>query len=145
MDARFETFTVLINKISRSVRRIKTEEMSEFNLKAPHVSCLYYIYKEKTLTSKRLCFLCDEDKAAVSRAIDYLSSQGLLTRFNGEGKYKTPFNLTEKGMSVAKAVSDKIDGILNLAGDGLSEEERKIFYKNLKLISDNLEKICNKY
>ena len=33
MQQRFETFTVLIAKISRSIRRIKAEEMSEFHLK----------------------------------------------------------------------------------------------------------------
>jgi len=43
MQQRFETFTVLIAKISRSIRRIKAEEMSEFHLKGPHVSCLYYL------------------------------------------------------------------------------------------------------
>jgi len=34
MIERFKTFTVLIAKINRSIKRIKTEEMDEFNLKA---------------------------------------------------------------------------------------------------------------
>ena len=48
MDERFETFTVLINQISRSIRRIKAEQMESINLKGPHVSCLYYLTKSQT-------------------------------------------------------------------------------------------------
>ena len=46
---RFETFTVLINRISRNIRKIKNQEMAEYNLKSAHVSCLYYIFKAKTV------------------------------------------------------------------------------------------------
>ena len=38
MEERFETFTVLIARISRGIKRIKAEEMAEFGLKGPHVS-----------------------------------------------------------------------------------------------------------
>ena len=41
MDPRFETFTVLINKISRSIKKIKNQEMAEYDLRSVHVSCLY--------------------------------------------------------------------------------------------------------
>ena len=43
MQDRFEAFTVLIAKISRSIRRIKADEMAEYDLKATHVNCLYYL------------------------------------------------------------------------------------------------------
>ena len=39
---RFKTFTLLITNINRSIRKIKTEEMAEYNLKSIHISCLYY-------------------------------------------------------------------------------------------------------
>ena len=44
MQERFETFTVLINRISRDIRRIKNQEMAAYHLRSAHVSCLYYIY-----------------------------------------------------------------------------------------------------
>ena len=69
MEQRFETFTALVTGISRVIRKIKTEEMAEFHLKGPHVSCLYYWYKEGTLTAKALCDLCDVDKANMSRIL----------------------------------------------------------------------------
>ena len=56
MEERFEAFTVLISRISRSIRRIKSEEMAEFQLKGPHVSCLYYLSLADGATrTKPLC------------------------------------------------------------------------------------------
>ena len=44
MQERFETFTVLINRTSRDIRKIKNQEMADYHLRSVHVSCLYYIY-----------------------------------------------------------------------------------------------------
>ena len=146
MEERFQTFTVLISKISRSIRKIKTEEMAEFNLKSPHVSCLYYLYKEGPLTAKELCDICDEDKAAISRSIVYLERDGYITCLTDAHKrYKSPLKLTAKGEEAGKRVADKIDGIINKAGEGLSEEDRTIFYRSLGMINDNLQEICKNY
>ena len=72
---RFQQFTVLITKINRSIHKIKTGEMEEFSLKSPHVSCLYYLYKSKgSLTATKLCEICDEDKAYISRSLDSLEN-----------------------------------------------------------------------
>ena len=142
MEERFKTFTVLIASISSSIRKIKTEEMSEFNLKSPHVSCLYYLYKESTLTAKQLCDICEEDKANISRSIEYLEANGYL-RCNSktQKRYKSPLVLTEKGQEVGAIICEKIDRILEMASIGLSEENRIIFYESLSLINDNLKKI----
>ena len=51
MQERFETFTVLINRISRDIRRIKNQEMAAYHLRSAHVSCLYYIYSCLLYTS----------------------------------------------------------------------------------------------
>lgn len=146
MKDRFKTFTILINGIGRSVRKIKTQEMSDFGLKSPHVSILYYLYKEDGMTSRELCDVCEEDKAAVSRSIDYLEKNGYLTcESKTEKRYKSPLILTEKGRKTGKHIVDKIDRILQDASIGLSEENRKIFYDSLFLINDNLRNICSNY
>ena len=146
MEERFQTFTVLIAGINRSIRKIKTEEMDEYNLKSHHVSCLYYLFKFGGLTAKQLCDICQEDKAALSRSIEYLEKNGYIE--NNESvkkKYRSPLNLTEKGNLIGKNIAKKIDKILNLASDGLSEEKRKSLYEGLTLINNNLEKIVEKY
>lgn len=146
MEERFKTFTVLISNISRSIRKIKTEEMAEFHLKSPHVSCLYYLYKVDSLTARELCAICEEDKANISRSIKYLEANGYLTcNSKTQKRYLSPLKLTEKGREVGKYITKKIDNILDLASEGLSEENRAIFYQSLSLINDNLQKICRQY
>lgn len=146
MQERFKTFTVLISKISRSIRRIKTEEMDELHLKSPHVSCLYYLFKSETLTAKELCDICAEDKASLSRSIEYLEKENyIICESNLKKRYRSPLNLTEKGQKVGKIIAEKIDHILNIASKGLTEEKRLILYEGLTLISNNLEEYCENY
>ncbi len=146
MKERFETFTVLITNISRSIHRIKTEEMAEYNLKSSHVSCLYYLFKEGQLTAKELCDICEEDKANISRSIKYLEANGYLEGMSTAHKrYQTPIVLTEKGRTVAGGIVEKIDGVLAFSSEGLSEAEREIMYKSLLIISKNLQRKCEEY
>lgn len=146
MEERFRTFTVLIAKISRSIRKIKTGEMEQFNLKSPHVSCLYYLYKFNSLTAKELCDICQEDKASTSRSIEYLENNGyIVCESNLKKRYNSAFSLTNKGEDIAKSLVEIIDKVLDLASVGLSEEKRAIMYESLTLISDNLENLCKNY
>lgn len=142
MQERFETFTVLINRISRNIRKIKNQEMAEYNLRSAHVSCLYYLYISKGSTATELCERCEEDKATISRALDYLESKGYLTCESKSAKrYKSPLILTEKGNEVGKKIADKISGVLTAISGGLTEEERAAFYRSLFIISNSLEAV----
>ena len=146
MKERFQTFTVLVANINRCIRRIKTEEMSEYNLKSPHVSCLYYLYKAGPLTSKELHDICEEDKASISRSIKYLEECGyIFCETQGQKRYQSPLMLTEQGVEVAKKISDKIDNIFSIASAGISEENRAILYECLFHISNNLSEFCDQY
>lgn len=116
--------------------------MAEFNLKSPHVSCLYYIYKAKSLTSKQLCELSAEDKAAISRSIDYLEKNGYLIHGTANCKrYKSQIELTEKGNATAKVIVEKVDTILDSLESSLSDEDRSIMYRGLTVISKNLDSL----
>ena len=142
MKERFETFTVLINRISRNIRKIKNYEMAEYNLKSSHISCLYYLYIENGLTATDLCERCEEDKATISRALDYLEKNNyLMCESKYAKRYKSPFVLTEKGNEAGKKIADKINGVLDEISVGLTEEERIQFYKSLAIISSSLENI----
>ena len=144
MEEKFHTFSLLMANINRSLRRIKTEETAEFDLKGPHASCLYYLYKEKEVTSKKLCELCETDKAGISRSIDYLEHNGYL-RARTKKRYKSPLELTERGREVAAAIAEKIDAIFAAIGEGLSEEQRRVMYEALETISLRLREVCDCY
>ena len=153
MENRFETFTVLIASINRSIRRIKTEEMSEYGLKSPHVSCLYYLHKNPSMTAAELCEVCDEDKAAVSRSLLYLENNGFLVRDGntservreGGKHYRSPLALTEKGTRIARSLAERIDHVLEAVSFGVSETDRDIMYRTMKQIDANLRTLCDGY
>lgn len=145
MTERFETFTVLINRISRNIRKIKNQEMAEYNLRSAHVSCLYFIYKATSITATELVEKCEEDKATISRALDFLEKNEFIACESKSAKrYKSPLTLTEKGNLVGKKIADKIDGVLDKIGVGLSEDQRYEFYKSLAVISQSIDAVANK-
>ena len=147
MQNKFELFTVTIARLNRLIRKIKTEEMSEFNLKTPHVSCLYYLYCAQSLTATELCGLCEEDKASVSRAIDYLEKRGYIYYLETSDKkrYRSPLSLTEQGKVVGKLVNEKVNMIVEVGGKTLDDDTRQAMYRGLSVISENLEAFCKKY
>lgn len=144
MTERFEKFTVLINRISRNIRKIKNQEMAEYNLRCSHISCLYYLYTSGGLTATDLCERCEEDKAAVSRALEYLENNGyLICESKSAKRYKSLLRLTDKGLDIGKRIADKIAYVLEEISVEMTEEERIQFYHSLTLISKGLDKIAN--
>ena len=146
MEERFQAFTVLITGISRSIHRIKTEEMSEFELRSSHVSCLYYLYKKGSLTAREICDFCEEDKANISRAVKYLEEKGYVFCESEEKKrYQSPLCLTDSGKEIGKAIVEKIDRVLDVASRGLTDEERAVMYKGLAVVNKNLNELCESF
>lgn len=144
MQERFETFTVLIAKISRNIRKIKNQEMAEYGLRSAHVSCLYYLYSANTLTATDLSERCEEDKATISRALDFLEEKGfIICESKRVKRYNSPLSLTEKGKEIGKKITDKINCVLDEICIDLTEEQRLEFYRSLAVISDSLE-LCVK-
>lgn len=142
MDDRFETFTTLITRISRNIRKIKNQEMSDYELRSSHVSCLYYLYACGELTATDLCERCEDDKATVSRSLDFLEQTGYIICHSERAKrYKSPLSLTEKGVQAGKTISAKISTVLRTLDKQLTEEERATFYRCLSIISDSLDTV----
>lgn len=143
MDNRFETFTILVNRISRNIRRIKNQEMAAYGLRSAHISCLYHLYAAEGLTATDLCERCEEDKATISRALEYLETNGYLTcESKSVKRYRSPLVLTEKGHQVSREIVEKVDLVLQEINTGLTEEERRAFYQSLTIISDSLDAVA---
>lgn len=141
MKERFETFTVLIAKINRNIRKIKNREMAEYDLRSQHISCLYYLYLSESVTATELCEKCEEDKATISRSLDYLEKNGyLMSDTKCRKKYRSPLVLTEKGKEVGQKICEKVNRVLDEVSVALTEGERIAFYRSLSIISDCLEK-----
>ncbi len=146
MIKRYETFTVLIANITRSLRKIKTEEMAKWNLKSHHLSCIFYLYEHKSLTLKELADVSGEDKANLSRSIEILETMELVEPEKSKSRrYKNRLILTEKGVAVGKGIYDRVEEILREVSNDLSEEDREIMYRSLNTVDRNLQKISDEY
>jgi len=138
MLQRFEAFVTGVTVCHRYIQRIKSVEMTEFGLKGAHVMCLFYLHHNpQGLTAAQLCQLCAEDKAAISRTLVTLQDRGYIR--TGERKYRFPLQLTEAGKAIARQLDTLIQQWVGLGGDGLTDEERAVFYKALSHIAGNLQ------
>jgi DNA-binding MarR family transcriptional regulator len=120
--------------------------MSEFSLKSPHVSCLYYLNKRGPLTAKELRDICCEDKSYISHSLRDLETRGyVLCDSTAKKRYNAAFSLTEAGREIAARIAQRVDNVLAPVGNGLTEQERTVLYRSLRQICDNMEKICDRY
>ena len=141
---RFEQFTAAISALYRDIQKIERDEMEKQGLRGAVAQYLLAISRHPDgITAAELCEACDKDKAAVSRIITELEIKGLLIKKNeGSSQYRVKLYLTAAGEQAAAFVQERASAAVELAGDGLSEEDRKIFYSALERISTNLQKIC---
>lgn len=137
MIQRFQSFVTGITVCYKYIQRIKSMEMTEFGLKGAHAMCLFFLHQNpQGLTAAQLCQLCAEDKAAISRTLACLQKEGYLQ--TGEKKYRAVLCLTAKGEKVACQVDELVAQWVGFGGEGLTEEERSVFYRCLEHISGNL-------
>ena len=138
MIQRFDAFVSGITSCYKYIQRIKSMEMTEFGLKGTHVMCLYYLRQNPGgLTASQLCGLCAEDKAAISRTVSELRSQGYITTLSQKA-YRAMLTLTNAGQELARKFDSLIEDWVTIGGSGLSDEERSDFYKVLSTIAENL-------
>ena len=138
---RFEAFTGSILELNRYLQKIKDMEMKPFGLRAGHVMCLYYLGKNPGgLTATELTEACREDKAAISRSVNYLVERKLIRGDFMEHKrsYRTKLYLTDSGKELVETIDRRIDAAMTQGGSGLSEAQRKNFYEAMEIIIKNL-------
>jgi len=138
---RFERFASLITVIHRCLNKIMNDEMVKFGLKGTYALYLSAMYRYKDgITAARLCEVCDKNKAAVSRALAEMAELGLIKRENANNSsYRARITLTEKGKFAARYIRARAIIAVEKAGEGLSPDQRRIFYKSLELIATNLQ------
>ena len=148
MQNRFREFTLLTSNVVRTINKIKNFEMKKYGLKGTQVSCLFYLYgSDGNMTAKDICALCQEDKAAISRALKDLEIKGFIVceTDNNKKKYNTLLTLTESGEKVAKQILNTIERILKYDKNFISEQELSEFYQTFNKIYENLKHVSENY
>lgn len=142
MPSNYNNFKILITKIARGIHKVEEKEMQQINLKSQHISCLYYLSISERLRAKDIVDFYLEDKGQVSRSLDFLENNGyILCESKAVKRYNAYYYLTEKGKLVSKYIQSKINDIVSVVSDFLSDEERRTMYRCLAKISKNLERV----
>lgn len=143
MLQRFEHFTSTISSIHRNVQKIERDEMEKHGLRGAFAQYLLAVSRyPEGITAAALCEVCDKDKAAVSRVIAELEAKGLLYRENDGSQYRSKVLLTPIGEAAVSFVQARACAAMELAGSGLSPEDRAVFYSALDLLDSNLHQIA---
>lgn len=140
---RFSRFSLAIAEIDRCWHKLAAEEMAKYGLNSPHAVYLTTLsgFKEG-ITAARLGELCSKNKADVSRMVGILEQKGLVRKEAvGGNLYRARLLLTEEGRQAAEHVQQRAALAVELAGSGMTEEEREVFYRCLERITANLQEL----
>lgn len=140
---RFSRFSLAIAEIDRCWHKLAAEEMAKYGLNSPHAVYLTTLsgFKEG-ITAARLGELCGKNKADVSRMVGILEQKGLVRKEAvGGNLYRARLLLTEEGRQAAEHVQQRAALAVELAGSGMTEEEREVFYRCLERIAANLQEL----
>ena len=141
---RFAKFSYSISEIHRCWHKLAAEELAPYGLNSPHAIYLKTLFdaEPEGITAAQLGEICGKDKADVSRMVAILEQKGLVRKVAvGKNMYRAKLVLTEAGREAAEHVRSRAAVAVELAGSGLSEQERETFYKALALITENLRKL----
>ena len=144
MISKYELFSASVSSLYRDIQRIERRETAKYGMKGPHAQCLLAMSRyPEGITATQICDICEKDKAAVSRTLAELEENGLVLRTARNGsRYRALLTLTEKGKDAARTVNEKAQIAVELAGAGLDDAPREIFYAVLDVIAGNLHTIC---
>lgn len=141
MLERFERFSFAIAEIYRCWHKLAAEELAKYDLSSAHAVYLNALYNNpEGITAAKLGELSGKNKADVSRMIAVLEKKGMLQKEAvGENMYRALLKLTEQGKEAAQHVQERAAVAVELAGAGLSDSDRAIFYRSLERITANLQ------
>ena len=143
MKDRFERFTFSIFEIEKSWHKLTGEEMAEYGLKGSHSVYLTALSKYKDgVSATKLCEICGKDKADVSRMMKIMIVKGLIVKEgNHKNNYGGLYKLTDAGWKAADKVKQNVNLAVDAASANLPDENRKVLYDSLELISENLKSL----
>ena len=144
---RFSPFVLLIERISKNIKRVADEKMEPYGLRSSHVMCVLQLAKsEGGLSSTALAEACGVDKAFISRIASELTEKNYITKDekNAKGKYKTKIILTESGWEIHGIIVKILDECFQHVDANLSVKKLEVFYDMLGKIDLGIADLAKK-
>lgn len=144
-NERFTPFVLLIERISKNIKRIADKEMEQYGLRSSHVMCMLQLAKtENGLSSSALAEACGVDKGFISRVTNELLEKGYIVKEDDPKKvYKTHFNLTKSGMEINEKMTEIVSNYVSLVNHNVSKKELESFYMVLNEFDLEISNIVN--
>ena len=144
-NERFTPFVLLIERISKNIKRIADKEMEPYGLRSAHVMCMLQLSKtENGLSSSALAEACGVDKAFISRITNELLEKGYIYKEEfPTKKYKTSFYLTETGNEINKKMMEIVNNYVHSVNKNVSKRDIERFYEVLNEFDLEISKIAN--
>ena len=142
-NERFTPFVLLIERISKNIKRIADKEMEQYGLRSSHVMCMLQLAKtENGLSSSALAEACGVDKGFISRVTNELLEKGYIVKEDDPKKvYKTHFILTKSGMEINRKMTEIVSNYVSLVNHNVSKKELEAFYLVLNEFDLEISKI----
>ena len=142
---RFARFSLSISQIHRCWHKLAGQELEPYGLNSPHAIYLTTLLRcEDGITAAKLGELCCKNKADVSRMVSILEEKGFVCREAvGRNLYRAKLTLTEQGKQAAEHVQSRAALAVEMAGSGMTEDEREVFYRCLERITANLQALSS--
>ena len=136
----FEQLSIGVHELYLTMHRVETKQMEKYGLRGAYVKYLVaLLHTPDGLTISQLCEICDQDKAAVSRAVSELVGREFIWRDNPrKNHYRAKLKLSERGAELAKEVCNSSKAVFDEAIEGFSPEQRDAFYEFMFAVSENL-------
>lgn len=141
MRDRFTRFNVGVSRLNKLINRLKLDGMEPLGLKAAHAMCIHQLACEDQLSFPQLCQRCDIDPALISRTLKELCASGHAEKMGQPGKYNAHYSLTDQGREVAGYIGWVVNGVIESADKGISEEELEVFYRVMEKLIANFERM----
>ncbi|MBO5339004.1 MAG: MarR family transcriptional regulator [Clostridia bacterium] len=144
-NTRFTPFVLLIERISKNIKRIADKEMEPYGLRSSHVMCMLQLSKtENGLSSSSLADACGVDKAFISRVTNELLEKGYITKEEiPTKKYKTNFTLTQSGEEVIEKLNGIVANYVHCVNKNVPSTDIERFYEIMYEFDKEITGIAN--
>ena len=142
-DSFFDTsliFALLNGKVSSALCRKLNHNFkaSELPINADKWAVLQNLYRKDGITQQALCYQTNYDKPSMTRLIDSLEQQGLVTRaVNREDRRERRIRLTVSGREMEEKANYVANRTLKEALRGLTPDEIKVCQEVLRKVFIN--------
>lgn len=121
-----EIFDILTGRVSSVINRslLRAFAAQDVDITTEQWSVLACLWKKDKITQQALCDLTRKDKPSMTRLIDNLERHHLVVRVSDPSDRRINLvHLTELGMEIQEKITQIVQGVVNKALNGISDDD----------------------